>query len=61
MKRLLVVPFSMASVAIIGCEASAKIGDSDDTGSSYTKKTVEKTSPDSNTTVQRTTETQTNP
>ncbi|HEX3355406.1 MAG TPA: hypothetical protein VHS31_00395 [Tepidisphaeraceae bacterium] len=60
MKNLFtLIVLGMFTAAIAGCEASAKVGDPSDNDSSYSKKTVEKTSPSGDTTYQRTTETRT--
>jgi hypothetical protein len=44
---------------LIGCEASAKVGDSDDDHGSYNKTTVKRESPSGDTTYERKTESKT--
>jgi hypothetical protein len=63
MKSLLtLVILGMFSAGLVGCHASAGVGDSDtDSNGAYQKKTVEKTSPSGDTTYQKTTETRTTP
>ncbi len=52
MKRIFtLIVLGMFTAAIAGCEASAKVGDPTDTDASYSKKTVERTSPSGDTTL----------
>ena len=49
----------LGAATLAGCEASAKVGDSDDSHGSYSKTTVKRESPSGDTTYERKTETKT--
>jgi hypothetical protein len=60
MRKLLTFALmGMFAVAIAGCEASAGVGTNHDPNAGYEKKTVTETSPNGQTTYQKTTETKT--
>ena len=62
MKRLFTLAMlGIFMAAVAGCHASAGVDTESTDNGSYSKKTVEKTSPSGDTTYQKTTETRTTP